>query len=235
MSGQDQKLQPVLVTGANRGIGAAIATGLARLGHPVAVGARRLSDADDLIRSMPAQSMSVALDITDASSVRAAVDDVVEHFGRIGILVNNAGGHYDLNARASEVDDAEALDALEINLLGAWRMMREAIPHMRAQQWGRIVNVSSRAGSFAESEGNAPAYSVSKAALNMLTVQIAAELRDSGILVNACCPGWVRTNMGGPEADLSPADGADTPIWLATLQDDGPSGGFFAERTESPW
>lgn len=235
MSGPVSKFQPALVTGANRGIGAAIATGLAHLGHPVAVGARSLSDADELRRSLPGQSRSVVLDITDGASVRQAVTEVVDRFGGLGILVNNAGGHYDLNAQASEVTDHEALDALEINLLGAWRMMREAIPHMRAQRWGRIVNVSSRAGSFADSERNAPAYSVSKAALNMLTVHIAAELRDSGVLVNACCPGWVRTNMGGPDADLSPADGADTPIWLATLPDDGPTGGFFAERIESPW
>lgn len=235
MGTQEQKLRPVLVTGANRGIGAAIAAELSERGFPVAVGARQLPRAEALASSLGGQTMSVAIDITDDHSVREAVAAVVEHFGGIGVLINNAGGHYDLGALASEVGDAAVLDALETNLLGAWRTIREVVPHMRAQRWGRIVNVSSRAGSFAETDCEAPAYSVSKAALNMLTYQVAAELRGSGVLVNACCPGWVRTSMGGPDADLSPSAGADTPIWLATLPDDGPSGGFFAERKQTPW
>jgi NAD(P)-dependent dehydrogenase (short-subunit alcohol dehydrogenase family) len=108
---------------------------------------------------------------------------------------------------------------------------------MRRDGYGRIVNVSSRAGAFTRrSVGmGTPAYSVSKAALNMLTVKLAAELEGSGILVNAACPGWVRTDMGGPNAPKSPDEGADTPIWLATLPPDGPNGGFFANRELTPW
>jgi NAD(P)-dependent dehydrogenase (short-subunit alcohol dehydrogenase family) len=107
---------------------------------------------------------------------------------------------------------------------------------MRAARCGRIVNVSSGAGSFEQTSGpEAPAYSVSKAALNMLTLKLRLELRGSGVLVNAACPGWVRTRMGGTAAPLSPEQGADTPIWLATLPDDGPTGGFFRERRPISW
>lgn len=106
---------------------------------------------------------------------------------------------------------------------------------MRAQGRGRIVNVTSRSGTFTDTWANAPAYGVSKAACNMFTLQLATELEGSGILVNACCPGWVRTEMGGPDADKSPEEGADTPIWLAMLPDDGPTGGMFGERSPIGW
>ena len=115
------------------------------------------------------------------------------------------------------------------------RVIRAALPHLRAGGWGRIVNVSSRSGTFAATWGTAPAYGVSKAALNMVTFMVAKELAGSGILVNACCPGWVRTRMGGDGAERSVEEGADTPVWLATLPDDGPTGGLFGDRERIDW
>ncbi len=224
-----------LVTGANRGIGRAVAVGLAAQGIVVAVGARSPSAADAVAAELGAPSFGVRLDVTDGASVDAAVAAVVERTGRIDIVVNNAGGHYDSGVVPSAVSDADVMDAMEINLVGPWRVCRAAIPHMHRQGRGRIVNVSSRSGTFASTWADAPAYGVSKAALNMMTFQLAKELEGSGILINACCPGWVRTDMGGLDADKSPEEGADTPIWLAMLPDDGPTGGMFGERSRIDW
>ena len=224
------------MTGANRGIGAAIARALAVRGdHTVVVGARDLDQAVATAASLPGAAFGVCLDVTDPASVAAAVADVERRAGHVEVLVNNAGGHYDSGTAPSEVDDADALDALDINLLGPWRLARAVIPAMRAAGWGRIVNVSSRSGSFASTWADAPAYGVSKAALNMLTLQLSQELAGTGILVNTCCPGWVRTEMGGAGADKSVEEGADTPVWLATLPDDGPTGGFWGERQQLAW
>jgi NAD(P)-dependent dehydrogenase (short-subunit alcohol dehydrogenase family) len=226
-----------LVSGANRGIGEAVAEALAHQ-HAVAVASRVLEHGEAVAERIVAaggEAVAVQLDVTDPTSVRIAVATTVARLGPIDVLVNNAGGHYDSGQAPSSVSDHDAIAALEVNLLGAWRLAREVLPHQRAQRWGRIVNVSSRSGSFTETWSDAPAYGVSKAALNMFTLQFARELRGSGVLVNACCPGWVRTRMGGDDAERSPAEGADTAVWLATLPDDGPTGGFFGDRRPIPW
>jgi NAD(P)-dependent dehydrogenase (short-subunit alcohol dehydrogenase family) len=227
--------QVALVTGANRGIGRAIAEGLGARGFVVAVGARSWSAAETVATEIGNGAFGVRVDVTDPVSAAAAVQAVIERTGRIDVLVNNAGGHYDEGVLPSEVSDADVADAMEVNLVGPWRLSRAALPHMRAQGRGRIVNVTSRSGTFTDTWANAPAYGVSKAACNMFTLQLAKELEGTGILVNACCPGWVRTEMGGPDADKSPEEGADTPIWLATLPDDGPTGGMFGERSTIGW
>jgi NAD(P)-dependent dehydrogenase (short-subunit alcohol dehydrogenase family) len=235
----DAVTRVALVTGANRGIGAGVARMLAAAGYVVGVASRVLEDGESVAESITADTgnhaFAVQLDVTDPTSVRSAVATVVARAGGLHVLVNNAGGHYDAGATPSTVGDHAALAALEVNLLGPWRLVREAVPHMRSAGWGRIVNVSSRSGSFEHTWSDAPAYGVSKAALNMLTVQLANELEGTGILVNACCPGWVRTRMGGPDAERSTDEGADTPFWLATLADDGPSGGFFGDRALIDW
>lgn len=224
-----------LVSGANRGIGRSIAAGLATRGIVVAVGARSPSAADAVAAELGAPSFGIRLDVTDAASVDAAVAAVIERTGRLDIVVNNAGGHYDAGVAPTAVSDADVVDAIDVNLLGPWRLCRAAIPQMLRQGRGRIVNVSSRSGTFADTWADAPAYGVSKAALNMMTLQLAKELQGTGILVNACCPGWVRTEMGGLDADKSPEEGADTPIWLALLGDDGPTGGMFGDRQPIGW
>lgn len=227
-----------VVTGANRGIGWAIARGLAELGLTVYVTARDPAAAAAIVAKTRAPELRLIphqLDVTDDRSVAALRRDVESQHGRLDALVNNAGAYYDLRQRAGQADMAIARAALDVNLLGPWRMCVTFVPLMRRGRYGRIVNVSSGAGSFVDPDPDAPAYSVSKAALNMLTVKLAADLDGTGILVNAVCPGWVRTKMGGLRAPRSPEQGADTPIWLATLPPDGPTGGFFRDRRPIPW
>jgi len=223
-----------LVTGANRGIGFAVAQQLSST-HTVAVAARHLAEADSAAALIGNGSFGVALDVTDAPGVALAVDQVIAHAGRLDVVVNNAGGHYDIGVAPSQMADDDLFDAFDINTVGPLRVINAALPHMRSAGWGRIVNVSSRSGTFSATWANAPAYGISKAALNMLTVQFAHELLGSGVLINACCPGWVRTRMGGADAERSVEEGADTPVWLATLPDDGPSGLLFGDRVTIDW
>jgi NAD(P)-dependent dehydrogenase (short-subunit alcohol dehydrogenase family) len=151
----------------------------------------------------------------------------------VDVLVNNAGIYP--GGRASDLDLAVAEEAWQVNALGAWRLAQAAIPHMRARGWGRIVNVSSEAGSLASMGAPMPAYNVAKAALNAITRVLAADLRGTGILVNAVCPGWARTDMGGPGAPRSAQDGAASALWAVDLPDDGPTGGFFRDGRALPW
>jgi len=221
----------VLVTGANRGIGLEIARVLDQKGLCVVSGARSRKD-------VPKGADAVELDVTSDESVSRAVAEIVERFGRLDVLVNNAGILVDRTRPASSVSLDDVRNTFETNVIGAWRMTQAVLPQMRKQRYGRIVNLSSSMGSFAdlrESGGGWSAYRISKTALNGLTVMFASELRGSGILVNACHPGWVRTDMGGSNADVSVEEGADTPVWLALLPDDGPSGGYFHERKPIDW
>jgi NAD(P)-dependent dehydrogenase (short-subunit alcohol dehydrogenase family) len=227
-----------LVTGANRGIGQAIARGLAERQFTVLLAARRLAEAEAAALPLDVAGWDVEpcqLDVTDPASVEALHARVSATHGRLDVLVNNAGAHYDTSQQAASADLALVQAALDVNLLGPWRLCEAFIPLMRRHRYGRIVNLSSGAGAFAEAGPGTPAYSVSKAALNMLTVKLAAELRGSGILVNAACPGWVRTRMGGASAPRTPEQGADTPLWLAALPAGGPTGGFFRDREPISW
>lgn len=179
----------------------------------------------------------VQLDITSKSSIETAVALVGSDFHSLDILVNNAGVLLDKTDLPSETDPEIIRATLETNVLGTWRLSQAFIPMMKKQKYGRIVNVSSSAGSITRMEGSlyAPAYSLSKTSLNALTIMLATELRGSGILVNSVCPGWVRTDMGGANAPRSVREGADTIVWLATLPDNGPSGGFFQDRARIEW
>jgi len=150
------------------------------------------------------------------------------------VLVNNAGIYGD-PARLEDFDLDRAHEVLEVNTFGAWRMIQAFLPLLRASDAPRIVNVSSGAGQLADMYGGYTAYRVSKAGLNVLTRNLAADEEGSGLLVNSTCPGWVRTDMGGPNAPRSVEQGADTAVWLATLPAGGPSGGFFRDRRPIPW
>jgi NAD(P)-dependent dehydrogenase (short-subunit alcohol dehydrogenase family) len=227
-----------LVTGANRGIGLAVCEGLAQHGLRVLLSARRAEDAQAAAASLTEAGLRVTplqLDVTDQASVNAAAREVDARFGRLDVLVNNAGANYDKPKEPTSVDLAIAQHAFEVNALGPWRTSQAFIPLMQRGGYGRIVNVSSGSGRFSLArDGSGPAYAVSKAALNMLTLKLALALQGTGILVNAACPGWVRTRMGG-WMGRSLEEGADTLIWLATLPDDGPTGGFFYDRTPKAW
>jgi NAD(P)-dependent dehydrogenase (short-subunit alcohol dehydrogenase family) len=149
------------------------------------------------------------------------------------VIVNNAAILYDTWAHGYDADLTEVSAALDTNLFGAWRMCEALVPHLRRSGHGRIVNVSSESGSLAGMSGGTPAYSVSKAALNALTRILAAELRRDGVLVNAVCPGWTATDMGGGGRPV--AEGASGVVWAAELPDDGPTGGFFRDGRALAW
>jgi NAD(P)-dependent dehydrogenase (short-subunit alcohol dehydrogenase family) len=221
-----------VVTGANRGLGREVARQLAERGHVVVLGARD-PEAGERAAQQDASGIARRLDVADDESVAAFADWLRERHGRLDVLVNNAGVDYDTDQRAIEADLTRVGQALAVNLLGAWRSAIALAPLMAAG--ARIVNVSSGAGSFAETDGagGAPAYSIAKAALNMLTVKLAADLRGYA-LVNAVCPGWVATDMGGA-GGRSIEDGAAGIVWAATLPGDGPTGGFFRDGHRIPW
>src|SRR5262245_18762482 len=242
---RDDVSRVAVVTGAAKGIGLAIAEGLARSGLTVWLSARDERRAGAQAGTLSRKGLDVRalrLDVADPSSVTAAVSRVLKESGRIDVLVSNAGVLLDEGTKADSLDPETLQTTLETNLFGAVRMARAVLPVMRKQRYGRIVHVSSSAGSFADmaspaefGDFEAPAYRVSKAALNAYTVMLARAVRKENVLVNAMCPGWVRTDMGGPSAPRTPEEGADTAIWLAMLPDDGPRGGFFQDRKRHAW
>ena len=221
-----------LVTGGNRGIGREVCRQLAARGHTVILTARSREDAAGAARPIGADPLQ--LDVTDVGSVANARREVEARYGHLDVLVNNAAILYDTWQRAATADLAVVREAAETNLYGPWLMVEEFLPLLRRSAHPRIVNVSSEAGSLAGMGGGTPAYTASKVALNALTRMLAAELRSDGILVNAVCPGWVATDMGGP-GGRPVADGAASVVWAAVLPDSGPTGGFFRDGKPLPW
>jgi NAD(P)-dependent dehydrogenase (short-subunit alcohol dehydrogenase family) len=175
------------------------------------------------------------LDVTDQTSIEALRKFVKSECGHLDVLVNNAAVHLDSSKSFLNIPVEIVRQTFEVNLYGALRLCQAFIPLMKKQGYGRIVNVSSDMGSLSKMSGRSGAYRTSKAALNALTRVIASELLGYNIKVNTMSPGWVRTDMGGPSAPRSPEEGADTILWLATLPEDGPSGGFFKDREPNPW
>ena len=226
-----------LVTGANRGIGLEVARQLAGQGFTTVLGARdpeKGQAAADALAADGAQVHPRALDVADAGSVVALAADLKQDFGGLDVLVNNAAILYDTWQRGVDADLELVREALETNLLGAWRTAQACLPLLRASEQGRIVNVSSESGSLSTMGAGSPAYSVSKAALNALTRILAAELRPDGVLVNSVCPGWTATDMGG-SGGRPVADGAASVMWAVLLPDDGPTGGFFRDGRRLEW
>jgi NAD(P)-dependent dehydrogenase (short-subunit alcohol dehydrogenase family) len=204
---------------------------LGRLGFTVLLGARDAGRGARASRQLGGGPISpIVLDVADDESVRAAAEGIE----RLDVLVNNAAILYDTWQRGIDADLDQVHEAFETNLLGAWRVTQAVLPLLRASPAGRIVNVSSGAGALHDMGGGTPAYRTSKAALNALTRIFAAELRGDGILVNAVCPGWVATDMGGA-GGRPVADGAAGIIWAATLPEDGPTGGFFRDGRPIAW
>jgi NAD(P)-dependent dehydrogenase (short-subunit alcohol dehydrogenase family) len=219
-----------LVTGANRGIGLEVGRQLAAAGLDVVLTARSGPAAAEAAERLGVRAEQ--LDVTDPDSVTACAARLGAAGVTVDVLVNNAGVYP--TTPLLRVAEAELLDALQVNALGAWRTCRAFVPGMRERGWGRVVNVST---GYAHMDGEPPAagaYGWSKTALNVLTRMVAAEA-GPGVLVNAADPGWVATRMGGAGAPTPVTDGADTAVWLATLPDGGPTDGFWHRRRRVPW
>ena len=225
-----------IVTGANRGIGLEVTRQLADLGYTVVLGSRDLGKGEAAAKKLKVgdRIMARRLDVTEQSTIDRLRDEIATTFGSVHVLVNNAAIHYDTWENAADADLRTVQEALDTNLLGAWRMCQAFIPLLRKSKHGRIVNVSSEAGSLASMGAGAPAYAVSKVALNALTRMLAAELRRDRILINSVCPGWVATDMGGP-GGRPVREGAASIVWAVELPDGGPTGGFFRDGRQVPW
>jgi NAD(P)-dependent dehydrogenase (short-subunit alcohol dehydrogenase family) len=226
-----------LVTGANRGIGFEICRQLGQRGYVVVLGSRdreRGEVAAARLRSEGLDVVGCQLDVADRASVESAVERMRREHGRLYAVVNNAAILYDTWQRGVDANLDEVREAFETNVLGAWRVVQATLPLLRASTTGRIVNVSSGAGALTDMGGGTPAYRTSKAALNALTRVLAAELRSDRILVNAICPGWVATDMGGA-GGRPVSEGAAGIVWAVELPDDGPTSGFFRDGRAIAW
>ena len=224
-----------LVTGGNRGIGAAICRGLAEGGMRVLLGARDPALGDAAAGAMAGNGLPVTpvvIDTGDPASITACVRDLAREDIAVDILVNNAAVYPPGDLLA--LDQAVLSEAFAVNTFGPLRLIQALAPAMVRRGWGRIVNLSSEYGALSDGLEGPAAYSLSKAALNAITLRLGREL-PATVKVNAMCPGWVNTRMGGAGAPRTPEQGADTAIWLATLPDDGPTGGFFRDRRPIPW
>ena len=232
-----------LVTGANRGIGFEIVRQLARLGIVAVIGARDLNEGTAAAAKLQSEGLDVpvvALDVDREDSAAEAVAEVRRLYGRLDVLVNNAAILIDapggFKASLFDLESETLRRTMETNLLGPVRLIKAAVPEMREQGYGRIVNVSSGAGQLADMGSGYPAYRMSKTALNALTRITAAELGNGAIKVNAMCPGWVRTDMGGRGADVSPQDSAAGILDRADALDMAATGTFVDYSGQTmPW
>ena len=230
-----------VVTGAYRGLGVETARQLADKGYTVVITARREAEgtrARDELVSAGYDACFHLLDVTDASSIALLAEFIRDEYGTLQVLVNNAGIFPDAAPGTEEASifqtELELVrTGLETNALAPLRLCQVLIPLMHGQ--GRVVNVSSGMGQLSEMNGCCPAYRLSKTALNAITRIFADELRQTNVKINSVCPGWVRTDMGGPDAALSVEEGAQGIVWAATLSDDGPSGGFFRHGEPIDW
>jgi NAD(P)-dependent dehydrogenase (short-subunit alcohol dehydrogenase family) len=224
-----------LVSGGNRGIGLEVCRQLAERGITVVMGSRDAEQGQAAAAELLDGVVVHQLDVADPESVERLARSVEEEFGRLDVLVNNAAISNDEGQSGVDADLDRVKEALEANLFGAWRLCEVAIPMMRRNGYGRIVNVSTGLASLEDMGGGSPGYRVSKTALNVLTRILASELRGSGILVNAVNPGWVQTDMGGSGATRTVKEGAEALVWAATLPNNGPNGGFFRDREPVAW
>ena len=234
----DARTRVALVTGANRGLGFETSRQLLEKGLHVVLTGRDDEGLERALRSVgqaAERAMTVRMDVTDTASITRAQRAVAKRFGTVDVLVNNAAVLLFENEDVLSIPADAYRRTFDANVFGVIEVCRVFAPEMARAGYGRIVNVSSGAGQLATMSTYAPAYSMSKAALNAFTRILAETYRGRGVLVNAVDPGWVRTDMGGASAPRSPQEGADTIVWLATLPDNGPTGGFFRDRRAIEW
>lgn len=230
-----------LITGAYKGLGLEIGRQLGRQGITVLLGARTLSQSEGAAARLQEENIdahAVELDVTDSEHIRNAAKKIEAEYGKLDILVNNAGIYLDHLGNNLDV----MRNTFEVNVFGPQALTEALLPLLKASPEGRIVNQSSILGSLSTILSNemygrsaAPAYTTSKAALNAWTAQLSIALRETNVKVNACHPGWVKTDMGGDQAPMEIHEGAETAVLLATLTKDGPTGGFFHKEEVLPW
>jgi NAD(P)-dependent dehydrogenase (short-subunit alcohol dehydrogenase family) len=230
-----------LVTGGNRGIGLETCRQLGQQGFHVVLTSRDPSLGQEASDSLLKEGLEISfqqLDVTIPEQISEVCDLVMAEYDRVDVLVNNAGVNLDGNLSIWDVPDSTFEETFAVNFFGPTRLTRKLIPVMKSNNYGRVVNVSSGLGSLSamgNMPGRMPAYRISKAALNALTILMASEVKDFNIKINTMSPEWVRTRMGGPGAPRDVEQGVDTIIWLATLPAKGPTGGFFMDRKRHPW
>jgi NAD(P)-dependent dehydrogenase (short-subunit alcohol dehydrogenase family) len=226
-----------VVTGANRGIGLEICRQLVQKGIKVILTARNRDRGKEAVDKLHGEGLYVVfqqLDVTDAKSIQQAASYVKENFGKLTILVNNAGVGADYDNHVLNADIESLKEILDTNTFGPLRVCQAFIPIMLESNYGRIINISSEMGALANMGSGSVGYRMSKAALNAITRILASELEGTNITVNSIAPGWTRTDMGGPGAPRSVEEGADTAVWLAIV-DNLPAGKFFRDRQEIGW
>ncbi len=230
----------ILVTGGNRGMGLETCRQLAAMGHRVLLGSRDLDAGVAAAKSIAGDRVeAVRLDMTSQTDIDQLAGKIDAQYGRLDVVINNAGimidGDGGRSSSICEADIASIERTFEVNTLGPIRLINALLPLLRRVDDARIVNVSSGMGQLSDMGGNYPAYRISKTALNAVTRIYAAELDPAQFSVNTLCPGWVRTDMGGSEAELSVEEGVDTAVWLATADDARGSGGFYRRRKAIDW
>ncbi len=244
-----QKVKVALITGANRGIGFETAKGLAALGITVILGARDIikgQAAAQQLQDLGFKAEAIEYDANQSQSADSVYEYIDEHYGKLDILVNNAGILQEQlmgKNNSTSVSTDVLQQTFQTNLFAVIALTQKLLPLIKKAPAGRIVNLSSILASLTlHSMPKSPidpakafAYNASKTALNAYTIHLARELRDTNVKVNAAHPGWVKTSVGGANAPMEVEDSAKTSIQLATLNDDGASGGFFHDGEALPW
>ena len=223
----------VIITGANRGLGLETARQMAELDYQVILTSRDEKKGEETARDLGVRFHP--LDVISAKSIAALLGFVEQEFGRLDVLINNAGVFLDEKQGILDVPEESLRATLETNTFGPLMLARAFIPMMIAQNYGRMVNVSSGMGEIGDLNNYGPSYRLSKLALNGITLMLANAVKGKNVLVNAVCPGWVRTDMGGPDAERDLETGASGIVWAATLPDEGPRGEFFRDGEKIDW
>ncbi|HHP7242233.1 MAG TPA: SDR family oxidoreductase [Cyclobacteriaceae bacterium] len=227
----------VVVTGGNRGIGFEICKQLHALDFQVVLTSRDLKKGEEAAKSLSKKNnkvMYMNLDVSDVESITTFSNHMKELYGHVDVLVNNAGIFIDREAQLITVKLNKIKETLETNTYGPVLLIQQLLPLLTLSKDARIINMSSGLGAISEMAGGYPGYRLSKVALNAATLMMASELRNTTVKVNAMCPGWVKSDMGGPGASRSLVEGADTAVWLATASGI-PNGKFFRDRKEIDW
>ncbi|MBC8479554.1 MAG: SDR family oxidoreductase [FCB group bacterium] len=226
--------QIALVTGGNRGIGREICRQLNAEGFKVILTARDEKKGNSVTGELGESVSFFQLDVIDPDSIKRLAKFLTEKYGKLDVLINNAGILIG-NQKAVEPDFGEVRQIMETNFYGPWQLTTALLPLLKKSGQGKVVNMSSGMGGLKEMDGGYAGYRMSKSSLNALTILLSNELNSDKISVNAMCPGWVRTDMGGKEAHRSVEQGADTAVWLAKQQEYLPTGQFFRDREVIEW